>query len=216
MEDERTLIRQAQAGDTAALAQLVTRHHRAIMKAVWDVLAAHLAGDLDVNDLTQDVTQEAILTLMDKLDLFDPDGERASFAGWAVTLARNEAVDAIRYLTGPKRSVQRTASGAASDEEGHWLEQLAARLSSPSRVISRNELVAWIRRSVASLREIDRVVLELCDLESKSVEETAAVLGISSPAVCMRRKRARHNLAKVLWVSAHQYLSGSQVPQSPS
>jgi RNA polymerase sigma factor (sigma-70 family) len=219
--DDLSLVRLAQADDTVALGQLLTGFRGAIVKAVRDVLAAFeqvlAARGMNVNDLTEDLSQDVYVTLIENLKSFDPDRANASFLAWASTLARNDARDAIKHLTAGRRDPLRVQSASVeADGQGDWLEQQAARLTSPSGVVSRAELVRWVRAKVESLREIDRAVLQLCDLEGKSVEEAAHILGISSPLVCMRRKRGRLNLEKILQSSLHKYFSSSRSPEGPS
>ncbi|GEM_PF-1939560 len=205
--EERALVHQAQKGDDQAFAELLKRHGAGLAAVIWNELSV-LASDLDVRDHAQDLLQEVSLTIWDNLGTFDPDRTGGTFAAWANTIARREAIDTIRYLTADRRSVQRQESHPAA-EQTDWFANLADSLSSPSRIVSKTELIGWVRQILDALRPIDREVLRLCELEEKSVSEAAEILGISVTAVCNRRKRGRVNLAKLLEGSLPKYQSGN-------
>jgi RNA polymerase sigma factor (sigma-70 family) len=177
----------AQNRESIALAELLRRHYSTVAQAVQRTLQAQPAlGDRE--ELLKDIAQEAMLTVLDRLDNFEPQREGTSFAAWAIIVARRATMDAVRFLTAQKRDPGRTGSD--------WLESLAAEQSSPTQVVRRNEIVELVRKVVAILRPIDREVLTLCDLQEIPISEVASILRILTVAVCMRRARARHNLLR--------------------
>jgi RNA polymerase sigma factor (sigma-70 family) len=66
----------------------------------------------------------------------------------------------------------------------------------PSRVMDREERLAWIRLAMELLEPSDRQILELRDWEERSFVEIAEELGIGESAARMRYQRALPKLAK--------------------
>jgi RNA polymerase sigma-70 factor (ECF subfamily) len=58
--------------------------------------------------------------------------------------------------------------------------------------------VLTVRTGLARLKPADRAVLVLADLEGRSMQEVARVLGVTRVAVKLRASRARRRLAKIL------------------
>ena len=79
------LVRRGRAGDEAALASLVERHH-----AVAFRVAISLVGD---DDMAEDVVQDAFIKAFRGLPGFRGD---ASFRTWLLTITTNEAKGALR------------------------------------------------------------------------------------------------------------------------
>ena len=68
----------------------------------------------------------------------------------------------------------------------------------PSQALERKEVRAMVRAAIENLSPIYREVVILRDMEELSIEETAAMLTISTASVKVRLHRARIMLQKVL------------------
>jgi RNA polymerase sigma-70 factor, ECF subfamily len=83
--DERQLVREAQAGSDAAMAQLYSAHWRFAYRAAY--LVVHDAA------AAEDIAQDAFLAAVDALDRFD---RRRPFAPWLHRIVVNRALDWAR------------------------------------------------------------------------------------------------------------------------
>lgn len=100
MRPERKLVREAQRGSQAALAELYAtyweRAHRAAYLVVHDAAAA------------EDIAQDAFLAAVDALDRFD---RRRPFAPWLHRIVINRAID-----WGRREALRRSAGDSALAE----------------------------------------------------------------------------------------------------
>lgn len=140
----------------------------------------------------EDTAQEAFLRAYCGLAMFR--GE-SKFSTWLISITINEARSRLR-----KQKTSRTESlDDTSDDRPHvspaaltdWREI-------PSEVLERHEVRQMLKEAVTELPDIYREVFVLRDMEELSVNESAAVLGISIAAVKVRLHRARIMLQKKL------------------
>src|SRR4029079_14605152 len=90
--DERRLVREAQDGSGAAMAQLYSLHWRAAYRAAY--LVVHDAA------AAEDIAQDAFLAAVDALDRFV---RRRPFAPWLHRIVVNRALDWARREAPPRR-----------------------------------------------------------------------------------------------------------------
>lgn len=96
--DERRLVREAQAGSGAAMAQLYSLHWRGAYRAAYLVVHDTAAAE--------DIAQDAFLAAVDALDRFD---RRRPFAPWLHRIVVNRALDWAR-----REALRRRVDGAES------------------------------------------------------------------------------------------------------
>jgi len=173
-EDDVELLRQAAGGDEEAFAEIVTRHQA----AVWRYLRS-LARD---ESLAEDVLQETFLSVWKSARSFR--GE-AGIRTWMFTIARNALFRKFRG-TGAADEVPLGDLGAAAGWGGAPVfEDAEVRL----------DLRILFDRAMEALPPADREILLLRDVEGFSGEETAAMLGLTLPAMKTRLHRARLRFA---------------------
>jgi len=183
-DDELELVARAREGDTEAFGELVRRYERRIYR---------LARNITQNqEDAEDVLQEAFLKAYSKLDSFEGNSK---FYTWLVRIAVNEALMKLR-----KRKSDRTVSLDDGIDTGEEIvvREVAVWGEDPEQKYSQQELRALLDEAIASLRPIFRTVFVLRDVEQLSTEETAAILGLSVPAVKSRLLRARLQLREKL------------------
>jgi RNA polymerase sigma-70 factor (ECF subfamily) len=195
--DTEELLRQAEHGDTGAREGLLARHRDRLRKMVAWRLDRRLAARVDPSDVVQEVLLEANRKMERYLR------ERPlPFFPWLRSLA-GEHLAALhrRHVRARGRSVLREEAGLLNlpDESA---AELASRLvtssTSPTERALRRELRERVQHALGRLRERDREVLVLRNLEQFSVADTAEVLGISAAAVKVRHMRALERLHALL------------------
>ncbi|MGH9245829.1 MAG: RNA polymerase sigma factor [Acidimicrobiales bacterium] len=175
--DDDSLIAAAQAGDRAALDELLRRHYDRIY-AVCRRLAANEADALDA-------TQEALIAIVRGLSRFDG---RSAFGTWCYRVATNACLDELR------RRSRRPRTGLPDDEAGdeRTVPSLDARVD--DAVADRLAVDA----ALASLPDEFRAPVVLRDLCQLDYAEIADVLGIPPGTVRSRIARGRAALARHL------------------
>jgi RNA polymerase sigma-70 factor, ECF subfamily len=193
-EVESALLLQAQNGNADAFYQLVEPCQRAVFTAAVGILG----NEADA----EEAAQEALLKAFKALPRFR--GE-SKFSTWLVQIAINEARMKRRKYRGHLHdSLDEPLRGSDGDfmprEFADWREI-------PSDALETKELRSAIAEALTSLPEKYRSVFVLRDVQSRSIQETAALLGISESNVKTRLLRARLKMREALapgWGGAWQ------------
>ncbi|MDA8217862.1 MAG: sigma-70 family RNA polymerase sigma factor [Dehalococcoidales bacterium] len=167
------VVARAAAGDAEAFTQIVTEYEPRICRFLYG-----LVGD---RELARDLAQETFLSAYRGLQR---GGGQLQFNAWLYTIARNQAVSALRrrrlvsWLPLPKRGEDReeeTGLGQAPDPADVAVDRLV------------------LREALARLDVTSRALLVLA-AEGFSYAEIGQMLGLSLPAVRLRLFRARERL----------------------
>lgn len=176
-QSDRELLERFRAGDRDAFTMLYRAHYRAVFR-----FALYMTGD---RERAGEVTQDAFVWLIHHPGDFDPArGNLAAFLGGvARKFLRRRQQEERRWMPFDQDAaarMERTAGSNASSELG------AAQDSED----------LW--KAVVRLPERYREVVVLCDLEEKSCQEAAALLGCAVGTVWSRLSRAHELLLRKL------------------
>lgn len=160
-------------GDKSSYESLIERHKKMVYGIAW----SHL-GD---SDLSEDAAQETFIKAYTYLGtLREPD----KFAGWLARIARNVCNSLGRSAKRDRAFKERWAVLESAETE--------------PRVDERESLTEPLWSSFADLPVLHREALTAFYIESKSVAEAAAALGITEQALRTRLHRARTALREHL------------------
>ena len=174
MEDAE-LARLCQDGDMTAFEQLFQRHQG----RVYSVASRMMNDPEDALDMTQEI----FLRAYQKIGKFK---FTSAFSTWLYKLATNLCIDELRKR---KRSANTTPlEEAISQSDGNTPEDDAISKDRERRV--------W--QAIDSLKEKERAVIVLRDIEGLSYKEVAEVLGCSLGRVKSRIHEARQKLKDIL------------------
>ena len=175
METEE-LVRAAQAGDRAAMEQLLRTWRPILVRC-----AAAMVRD---EDAAQDIVQETLVKVVRNIDqLASP----AAFAGWAQQILRRNGIEHFR-------SESRCMRRSYGNDDPELLARIADDAGSFD---AGDEMEEGLRR----LRTDDRALLELHYWGGFELAEIAAMFGIATGATKTRLFRARGRLGTALSVS---------------
>jgi RNA polymerase sigma-70 factor (ECF subfamily) len=180
--DETDLILTAKRGDIEAFNQLVLLHQDAAYNVAYRIL-----GEVDA---AADATQEAFISAYRKLHQFR--GKR--FKSWLLRIVTNACYDELR---------RRQRRPAASLEELHEVYplhdvQLVSQQEDPEQHAQRHELNTAIQDCLRALRDDQRVVAVLSDVEGYGYQEITEITGLPLGTVKSRLSRARSRLRDCL------------------
>ena len=136
----------------------------------------------DAEDAVQDTLLQAFLHLGD----FDG---RSAFSTWVTRIAINSALMTIRKRR-TQRSVSLDSPGNTESAAGTW--EVADPAAHPEQLYLIGERQRKIREAVATLRPTIRRVIEVQQLEERSMKDAAEMIGIS---VCAAKGRLFHGKA---------------------
>jgi RNA polymerase sigma-70 factor (ECF subfamily) len=172
---DESLISATLAGDERAFALLVARYKRRIFG-----LASRFARD---SDEVEDICQEVFIKAFENLAAFRHD---APFEHWLTRIAVRASHDALR-----RRRREKGQSGF--DDYVFEVRDYAAEARQEARLA--RELLKW---GLSRLKEEERIVITLLELEGYSVREISSLTGWSESNVKVRAHRARQVLKRVL------------------
>jgi RNA polymerase sigma factor (sigma-70 family) len=179
-------VEQARQGDESAATALVD----ALYPMVWRIARARRPVRTSEEDLAQDVFKK----VFERLDQYSARGG-IPFAHWVARIATRTCLDALRSER--RRPELRWAD--MPEGEAEWLQHLCSSTADPQRSEGSGTAAReLIQRLLSMLPAQDRVVLQMLDLEERSVKDIVALLGWSASLVKVRAFRARLRLKQIV------------------
>jgi RNA polymerase sigma-70 factor (ECF subfamily) len=170
-QNDDVLVSRAREGDDDAFGELLHRYQRPVLNFVYRLLA----NETEAEDVAQDTFVRAYQHLAD----FDP---RRKFSTWLFALARNTAIDRLRY------------------RHRHPTEPLdtAPESSTVSNEVGNREVGVEIAAAIAQLPEDQRTAIVLAEYHDLSYTEIAEVMNSSEKSIESRLYRAKITLRERL------------------
>jgi RNA polymerase sigma-70 factor (ECF subfamily) len=178
---EAELIAAVLRGDRASFEPLVAKYS----PRVFATARRYARRDSEIEDIVQEVWLKAF----DKLGSFR--GE-APFEHWLMRMTVRTCYD---FLRGHQRN-REMAFSEISEPEDDWLDRFVAAPSGASD--EADAAKALIDRVLEKLSPAARLVIQLLEIEDRSVKEIAELTGWSVPLVKVRAFRARAEMRKIL------------------
>ncbi|MGE5186408.1 MAG: sigma-70 family RNA polymerase sigma factor [Acidobacteriota bacterium] len=169
--DERALIAAAQAGERAAIDELLARYEERIYR-----FGLRMCGD---EDSAREVLQETMLAAFKNLPGFRG---QAALSTWLYQIARSFC---IKQRRGPERP-------------GPLDERVADVAPAPDQAVHARRIGEALAAAIGKLPAEQREVIVLRDVEGLSAQEAADVVGVEVGALKSRLHRARMALRKEL------------------
>jgi RNA polymerase sigma-70 factor (ECF subfamily) len=192
------LIAQAKSGDNLAFTELVRRYEETVYRFSYKICRD--------KEKASETLQDTFVNVFRKLKSFDG---KSKFSTWLYTIVTNNCLMKHRK----RKSDELEESLEAYDHARHTEDtvqrpELVSSEHSPADIVIGKELRDILETAMLKLPEDYRVVFVMRDIEGRSSEETAGVLGLSNEATKSRLRRARAFLRDQLhpYISAHPEL----------
>jgi RNA polymerase sigma-70 factor, ECF subfamily len=169
MTGDAGLVELARQGDGEAFEALLRRY----MRPAYAIALSVVREPADA----EDVCQDAFIRALERLDDCDPD----RFGAWVLRIVRNRAHSVRRYLGVREAAPLDTVA-------------LATRRPGPQQDTERAELRAELVAALAGLKEVQRDVVLLHDLEGWKHREIGALLDLPEGTVRAHLFHARRAL----------------------
>jgi RNA polymerase sigma-70 factor, ECF subfamily len=209
-DDDRRLVAQIAAGSETALAVLYDRYAATIFTAAHGI--GHDRG------VAEEVVQETFLALWNRADVFDP--SRGSLVSWLFAIARNRALDHVRWTTRRVPAAPFSLVVGDRPDQAATMEWLAASgdvigSGTPDLAPDAAAVATEERESVVAalhvLTESERTAILLAYRDGLSQSEIATRLGWPLGTVKTRSRRALQRLREALEMpSAGPCCAGAQ------
>lgn len=169
-------IRAAKAGNEQAFEEIMITTERRVALIAW-----RITGDAEE---TKEAVQETFLRLFRHLGRYD---ESQDFSGWLFRIAVNVCRDIEkrrrrRRIFSPIDDAHEVPSGATSADE----------------VLAQRDDVALLRRAIDALPPKEKLAIVLRDVEERSTDEVATILGSSPATVRVQVMKARAKIKQ--WI----------------
>jgi RNA polymerase sigma-70 factor (ECF subfamily) len=188
--EDRSLIVRAAAGDADALDTLMTQYSTRVYRLAYGITRS-------VPD-AEEVVQDVFLQIINKGAGFEG---RAALASWIYRITTNLSLNKRR---GKRRELETSLDEllptylADGHRAGDRAFLVADWSSTPERELLSGESRRLVEAAIDRLPEHYRAVLVLRDVEERSNEEVAQIVGDTVPAVKTRLHRARMALREQL------------------
>lgn len=186
-DNEAALVDGLRAGRADAFELLVRRYGGPLLR----LARRFLNNEEDARDALQD----AMLAVHRSIASFEG---TAMLSTWLHRIVVNACLMRLRSKRRRPEETDIDALLPSFIEDGHQSAPSVPWSESADSMLEREETRALVRSAIEQLPDAYRIVLLLRDIEEKSTEETAAILGITRNAVKIRLHRARQALRTLL------------------
>jgi len=178
-ESDDALVAAAKCGDTRAFGDLVLRHEQKVL-----AVAQRITNN---REDAQDVAQETFHKAFCHLNTFQ---EKSRFSTWMTRIAMNEAFMLLRR----RRGTHEVLPESPDDGDESFSEAFVDQRPSPEESCRLRERQEILTEAINRLGPKIRRAILLRDIEERSAEETARILGTSISAVKARVFQGRRKL----------------------
>jgi RNA polymerase sigma-70 factor, ECF subfamily len=182
-DSDGTLVDTAKRGDTQAFEELVLRHKQRVL-----AVAQRITNN---REDAEDVMQESFHKAFLHLDAFQ---EKSRFSTWLTRIAMNEAFMLLRR----RRGVFEVLPESPDDGMKSSSEAFVDQSPNPEESCWRRERTELLTEAINRLGPNIRSTILLRDIEERSAQETARLLGTSISAVKARVFQGRRKLRRTL------------------
>jgi RNA polymerase sigma-70 factor (ECF subfamily) len=184
MSDE--LVEALKRREPAAFERLIAQHGTMLYR-----VALRFVGQPQD---AEEVLQEALLNVYEKIDTFD---QRAALPSWLYRIVVNTALMRLRAQSRRPEELLDT-SGPPFTAEGQHAREVSAWALPPEDTLLRQETLVHLEQAIARLPDLYRAVYVLAEIEGLRHEEIATILGITVSTAKTRLHRARLFLREAL------------------
>jgi len=181
-DSENTLVQAAKSGNNFAFDVLCERLAPKILRSLYRITR----NREDAEDALQDSFLRAFVHIAE----FDG---RSTFSTWLTRIAINSAFMILRK----KRACIEISMDVSTDSDEKWANwEVPDHAPNPEKRYAQHERANILRGAISMLRPAIRKVIELQQLEERSMKETAGVIGISVSAAKARLFHGKAALRK--------------------
>jgi len=189
---QKEIIENCKAGDEKAFAEIVL--HR--QKKVFNIAYRMLGNSEEAKDLAQEV----FISVFESIKVLK---EEVKFDAWLTQVTLNHCRNRWKYLKRRQYFSSDSLDDPIETEEGSVARAIFDPSDNPEILLEKKMIQQWIQRGLLELKEDQRELLVLRDLQEYSYEEIGEILGLPEGTIKSKLHRARMDLKEVLERSNH-------------
>jgi len=188
----REVIESCKAGDEKAFEEIVLHSQRKVFNIAYRML-----GNLEE---AKDLAQEVFISVFDSIkDL----REEAKFDVWLTQITLNHCRNRWKYLKRRQYFNSDSLDDPVETEDGDMPRAVCDPSDNPETLYEKKMIQELIQGGLQKLKEGQRELLVLRDLQGFSYEEMSELRGLPEGTVKSKLHRARVDLKRVLERAAH-------------
>lgn len=189
---QKEVIESCKAGDEKAFAEIVL--HR--QKKVFNIAYRMLGNLEEAKDLAQEVFISVFSSIKDLK-------EEIKFDAWLTQITLNHCRNRLKYLKRRQYFNSDSLDDPIETEEGNVPKAIYDPSDNPETLYEKKMIQQFIQRGLLELKEDQRELVVLRDLQGFSYEEMGELLGLPGGTIKSKLHRARMDLKGILEKSAH-------------
>jgi len=189
---EKEMIENCKAGDQRAFAEIVLCRQKKVFN-----LAYRMLGNLEE---AKDMAQEVFISVFESIkDL----KEEIKFDSWLTQITLNHCRNRWKYLRRRHYFNSDSLDDPIETEDGNVPKAIYDPSDNPETLYEKKMIQELIQRGLLKLKDDQRELLVLRDLQGFSYEEMGELLGLPEGTIKSKLHRARMDLKEVLERSTH-------------
>ena len=189
---QKEIIENCKAGDEKAFAEIVFHNQKKVFNIAYRML-----GNLEE---AKDLAQEVFISVFESIkDL----KEEAKFDAWLTQITLNHCRNRWKYLKRRQYFNSDSLDDPVETEDGNMPRAIVDPSENPEALYEKKMIQQFIQRGLLKLKEDQRELLVLRDLQGFSYEEMGVLLGLPEGTIKSKLHRARVDLKGILERAAH-------------
>ena len=189
---QKKVIESCKNGDEKAFAEVVFHYQKRVFNIAYRML-----GNLEE---AKDLAQEVFISVFESIkDL----KEEIKFDAWLTAITLNHCRNRWKYLKRRHYFNSDSLDDPVETEEGTMPRAVVDPSDNPEALYEKKVIQQFIQKGLLQLKEDQRELLILRDLQGFSYEEIGETLGLPEGTIKSKLHRARMDLKEVLERSAH-------------
>ncbi len=183
----KEVIERCKAGDEKAFAEIVLRSQKKVFNIAYRMLG-HL-------EEAKDLAQEVFISVFESVkDL----KEEIKFDAWLTQITLNHCRNRWKYLKRRQYFHSDSLDDPIETENGSMARAIVDPSDNPEILYEKKSVQQFIQKGLLKLKEDQRELLVLRDLQGFSYEEMGELLGLPGGTIKSRLHRARMDLKEIL------------------
>ena len=189
---QKEVIESCKAGNEKAFAEIVFHYQKKVLNIAYRML-----GNFEE---AKDLAQEVFISVFESIkDL----KEEIKFDAWLTQITLNHCRNRWKYLKRKQYFNSESLDDPIETEDGNIPKAIVDPSDSPETLYEKKSIQEFIQRGLLELKEDQRELLVLRDLQGFSYGEMGELLGLPEGTIKSKLHRARMELKEVLEMSAH-------------
>jgi RNA polymerase sigma-70 factor, ECF subfamily len=189
---QKEVIESCKAGDEKAFTEIVLHSQKKVFNMAYRML-----GNLEE---AKDLAQEVFISVFESIKGLK---EEIKFDAWLTQITLNHCRNRWKYLKRRRYFNSDSLDDPIETEEGSMPRALVDPSGNPETLYEKKRFQQFIQGGLLKLKEDQRELIVLRDLQGFSYEEMGGLLGIPEGTIKSKLHRARMDLKEILERSAH-------------